>query len=780
MPEFYHSVTEAAEAIGVAPSTVTRWMREGRLPYKRDGVDPKRGRPEHIIAHADLIEAYRKVRFEETPPEVAPMLTLDNVQAAREDALSLQVVWPLEQRQERYTPAVLEGFSDFWAVTYTPSIPTVLKLLERGNYERFEVVFGDEKLVRETAAGAIIQAQNGIELELNAEWVAIGGMSDPRSRALLEWQESGIARFMTFGGGIVHSKYYLLARPGVQRVLMGSANLSERAFSGRQGEMLLAFDNDPFMWDLAESKFRNLWRFALPLDLGKQPVKKIGLVPADTPVGRAANAQGESGKLELTVYRPSSDGEGITEFIETQQEQLKQLTPFYAHVLPQPVNGAVKVTPANLRVIKNNQDRQVRGDVVLRPHRLDYAGGRYIHDGEPIQRPDEEEDAVAQDAYLITAYIDKFREFGPGYEGLQRGYYAFMGWLYFTPFMPRLRAKLEDAGRVAKAEAKLIAVVYGPTNAGKTTLMRFLLRSMFGPPQVLGNAAFTRTQVEDRWATSGYLPLFYDDVAANRFASQGGRGGANYPGEEIARAYDRCRDIYPEGYPCLTVSANPDAYGYSEPFRERSFMVHAWPGLPGDRSELKARLANESSELSNRIGRAFYAEYLYRMESRFNAADLDDFDYLWESTSIIRDILDEARRRGDEPTNPPQWARPVARMQYDDSAWDIQRKQLVSRLGAESHSPDGLPGDGGWTALKDCIVLGVGEDFNLAKRKYLVPESILDIAQCQGKYLYLDKTKTLDFIRRGENLQEYEFPAIGGLGEEKKRGFLARVLRRGL
>ena len=48
---------------------------------------------------------------------------------------------------------------------------------------------------------------------------------------------------------IAHAKLYLLSDiNGNTRVIVGSANLSERAFSGRQPETLVKFDNDENAW----------------------------------------------------------------------------------------------------------------------------------------------------------------------------------------------------------------------------------------------------------------------------------------------------------------------------------------------------------------------------------------------------------------------------------------------------------------------------------------------------------------------------------------------------
>ena len=50
---------------------------------------------------------------------------------------------------------------------------------------------------------------------------------------------------------VAHSKLYLLegGEPPRRRVITGSANLSERAFAGKQPETLLVFDDDDGAWD---------------------------------------------------------------------------------------------------------------------------------------------------------------------------------------------------------------------------------------------------------------------------------------------------------------------------------------------------------------------------------------------------------------------------------------------------------------------------------------------------------------------------------------------------
>ena len=75
-------------------------------------------------------------------------------------------------------------------------------------------------------------------------------LRDERHRYILSKVRTGQTRFRVLRKYIAHAKLYLLdnTEDPYRRVIVGSANLSERAFSGRQPETLVAFDDDPEAW----------------------------------------------------------------------------------------------------------------------------------------------------------------------------------------------------------------------------------------------------------------------------------------------------------------------------------------------------------------------------------------------------------------------------------------------------------------------------------------------------------------------------------------------------
>ena len=89
-------------------------------------------------------------------------------------------------------------------------------------------MFGYEGTVREIRS--ILAFQKVVVGDTRA---AIMGLKDERHIRILERVHAGQARFRVLRKSIAHAKLYLLSgRDGLRRVAIGSANLSEQAFSG--------------------------------------------------------------------------------------------------------------------------------------------------------------------------------------------------------------------------------------------------------------------------------------------------------------------------------------------------------------------------------------------------------------------------------------------------------------------------------------------------------------------------------------------------------------------
>ena len=151
-------------------------------------------------------------------------------------------------RVESFTMDLFAGFTAMRAFTYTSSIPMVLRLLRNYDYDDFECVFGHGGVLSRDATD-LLAFQSVVQTRLNQEFVGARGISPERREVIYRCAAEGTARFLVVKDAIAHAKIYLLEGEEKRRLIVGSANLSENAFSGRQAETVTVFDDDPVAWE---------------------------------------------------------------------------------------------------------------------------------------------------------------------------------------------------------------------------------------------------------------------------------------------------------------------------------------------------------------------------------------------------------------------------------------------------------------------------------------------------------------------------------------------------
>ena len=128
---------------------------------------------------------------------------------------------------------------------YSAGISAIVRLLDRHDFKTFECVFGSEHTLHDLRDILAFQ-----QYAIGDTRAAIKGLKDERHALILSRVREGQARFRVLRKAIAHSKLYLLenTETGATRVIMGSANLSETAFGGRQSETLVRYDDQPEAW----------------------------------------------------------------------------------------------------------------------------------------------------------------------------------------------------------------------------------------------------------------------------------------------------------------------------------------------------------------------------------------------------------------------------------------------------------------------------------------------------------------------------------------------------
>ena len=740
--EVYESLTEASVAAGVSQPALSKWISNGRLKAERI---PGPGKGRYRIRDVDLVEACRGTAYEFEKETRQMLLGSDDVAP-----LALEVVWPEEKRAARFTLKDLQGFTSLRAVTFTPSLDAILRLLGvlgdlDTSYENMEVVFGSERLTKETDAAKVVLLQKAIADSLTQRYLAVGGITDPRTARLAEMQAQGRVSFYAAAGGVVHSKLYLLERDGLRRAMVGSANLSVRAFSGRQGEVLMSYDNNDFIWDLLSRKYEAIKTLAVTTMLDDE-LRPAHLVKAEELPAHQQMENGARPQATIYVYQ-SNDDVDLEDLIAVRAEELEQVAGDSLREYIKPVRlGEAQVHYAN--IVKVN--RAIAPRLPTAPemtHRLEYMGGRFAMDGQIIPRT---LDSLDGDAQQIKNYFGTLEEFGRDADRLQVNYFALMGWQFFTPFMPRLARALWSEGIDPSKRTHNLAVIYGQSNCGKSAIVRFLHRAMFGPPVEHDNSEFTMSKFKGFAERSGLLPIVYQDIESVRFM------GRNAQAEVIVKAYDQ---LTARGaYPCTIVTSNAEYVEFTNQFRTRALLVYAPRGIAADDDELRHRLDQKIRPFINRITTGFYSEYLYRMDERLTAAlesaPPEEFDYLHESTLMISRMLTEDRMEGEYR---PEWAKPIKGQDYGQAAWELKYAQATRRFSSDRYTPNPLPEPDRWTATATEIIVGVESVRDLRESREFPAHWIKqDSNYSTGRQFHLDRREVEASLARAG--QEWELP----------------------
>lgn len=158
-----------------------------------------------------------------------------------DDGTGLRVARARFESESRFSWALFAGFDRIRILTYSAGVSAIVRLLDRYSFDDFECVFGCENTLRTLRDIMAFQ-----QVAIGDTRAAIRNLPDARHAFILSRVREGQARFRALRKQIAHAKLYLLedTESSRTRALIGSANLSETAFGGRQPETLVCFDDD--------------------------------------------------------------------------------------------------------------------------------------------------------------------------------------------------------------------------------------------------------------------------------------------------------------------------------------------------------------------------------------------------------------------------------------------------------------------------------------------------------------------------------------------------------
>ena len=645
----------------------------------------------------------------------------------------LSVVRASSQRVEPFDMSMFAGFTSMRALTYTASMRMIVGLLRDHEYDDFECIFGHSGILRPDLSD-VLAFQGVVEANLSKTFVAVK-TSDDRRQALFDLVADERARFFVVKDKIAHAKIYLLERDGLRRVIVGSANLSETAFSGRQAETLIMFDNDETAWKHYTAQYE-----AVRSTAASRLTPRSKPIPAEQiPVEEIATLREVEEKQEdVRIYVPAEGEEeaevSLPRMLETVVKVAGPLRRALAEVRPDR-NGHVSITP---KIVKESItiSRSRAGEDEQPNVYLSYDGREFVLSGE-VMRLEAKPEEVRDDA---ARWIEFFGNYENGFKGdvprLQRDYFTFMSWFYFSPLLCDVRNSALRSGSFS-FEQPMFAVLYGSSNCGKTSLIETLMHSMFSYPRIVETDKFTRSNLRGLRESFKRLPVVFDDVARDRF---------NRHAEEVIK-----QDyIQAEEYPCFALSMNAEARNFKDEIVKRCLMIYTRTSLPGDQTAVRNRLQRSIARIRDRMTTGLYREYLRRVATRIDELrqsgreSLADTDVLELSSTVLCDVFREHLPDGVEM---PGWCRPMTLVEYQQRAWDRPRQVLENLLSRDRYTKDRKPPEGAWTVSGNMAIVGTGQ-MGASRIRNEIPDWILDDTASVASQVGLKRNEAEEFLGR--------------------------------
>lgn len=646
-------------------------------------------------------------------------LDFDDAHSAAERGL--QVVSARFNNVEPFSWSVFDGFDHLRVLTYSVSTPMIVRMLDKYSFQRFECVFGYEGGLGRFADVIAFQ-----QFLINQVRESALQLEDERQRIILERIHAGRAQFYVVKDNIAHAKMYLLETDdgGRRRVIVGSANFSERAFGGKQPETLLVFDEDEKAWNHYLREYEAVKetaadRIDMPVDL-----RSAEIAFTDTPVLQDPG---------LTVFQPPPVDElTIPQVVHRVEELALPVERVVSPQIPRE-NGRFVVTPAVKAEIKRMRWRKgEQEDDETRPTNLTILQeSRHVSlSGQPVSL-DADEGGLRRSA---SALVEYFNNYELGFVGdvprLQRDYFTFMSWLYISPFICDLRTRAVVAGGNI-FHYPSFAIIYGKSNCGKTSLVDTLIASMVGHPSTVQKDSFTRRTLRGLQQNYRRFPVVFDDITRRRFTDHG---------------LDIVKDenLPPvKEHPCFIISMDAEPQSFQDEVVKRCLMVYANTSLPTHKHSLADELHLSVEDIRNRLTTDFYQRYLAVVMDKLDTTPMPR-DILRVSSETICDLIDDAIK-----ARLPEWCQPVSWDQYADRRYERPARRLAALLAPENYRKAVGDGEQGWTLQTDSVVVWEKADaFGRTSIKGEIPDFLYDDTSSVGDTFVLWRKQTEEFLGR--------------------------------
>jgi len=565
---------------------------------------------------------------------------------------------PLQTRliaRRRDFEELFDGFTKMRAISYVVSPDLLLEFFDQRGYTDLEVIVGDSlsEVYRKDLE------QKGIDV----------------TDRLAELVEKGALRIFV-PTRTIHTKLYILERPDIVRVIQTSANLTLTAQDAKRQVNYAWYLDIPFGHPLLERLSHDYQSHLHGCSLFMEDLKELLKQEHDTDRKKLIEvwlkgtvAEDQDVEIRGIFHQLSTS---LVEAADSKEERITVLQLPESEVARKRVErhlAPLKPVVAIQNQIHINNAAFVRYVyethrvplLILSRERRELLLGLDAPLSSLTEAPTSST-AVHQGLELIEAYLNTV-DFGESANPLSAKTSMFEALLYVfsAPFANEyMRAKRARYGIIDTRGPRFL-YIYGPSQNGKTTFLRFSLKLLTGRIiEPLSRQDFTKTRITNAILTESVFPLVFDDVDPSRT-----------PGiEEVFKSFwERWwRDQYVS--PQIIIASNsPRLKEWAKSRVKRiDFDVHFAPS-----EDAKARLARLFSQ-DNSVFKWFSHFYLKRLDSE----ELPSDDELRLARSVTKGLYEFARRPLPEffPTAPIEKLYDPGRRDWQDLLFRLRKATI--------------------------------------------------------------------------------------------------------
>ena len=511
-----------------------------------------------------------------------------------------------------------ENFTELKIVTYVSSPDFFFDKVKK--FKKVIAILGEEESARE-----FYQLDPVFE-----ERIIHSAESDPE---VLEGIANGRIelRYMKAGERI-HSKIYILSDvQGKSRVMVGSANFTNAAFSNRgQFEELIVYDSfhNPSFCDSYIKRFNEIYENSVDFLTEKTRKKLQSLILRAenilifTPDDRADNI------VEKVNRQIQSGGDASTLVVEVIEEkekaekrimEIERIEKIIENVTKKTKDGYSFEQKQKLLTLKEKLK-----EIVSFSHRktqefIDKRNFLYLNPANWEFYIKENEQAVSYDANLteeklkenltkLVNFVNSYWEFAvyKDREVLKRVFEAIL-FAFTSPFIHRIRKSVKkNKGDEKLAEIPIVLILGGLANTGKTKLLLFINKLLGNNFEVFNyKDIYTKTQriIYDLFYTNNIFPILVDEIYDNFFRGEG------------ERLIKTLTNTLTEQHPCIIGTSNVGFSAESQVIR-RIYYLHFGSPFSEDK-KIKERAERYFEEkvgvIDDSLFRYFLSEFAKRM-----------------------------------------------------------------------------------------------------------------------------------------------------------------------